>query len=142
MKRIVVARDSEHGGMVAIDDEPPKLVDTAQASAWEVWVADEDVSRLEFAGDAAQARPWNLTPPSGGSAFRLIEFNPNSTSGMHSTQTLDYVVIVSGRIVLGTPERDVELGPGDVVVQLGAEHEWRNDFSEPCLAAAILLDAA
>lgn len=142
MKRVVVARTAEHGGMVAIEDEPPKLVDTAQAAAWEAWVADGGASALAFSGDAAQARPWNLTPPAGGSAFRLIEFNPNSSSGMHSTQTLDYVVILSGRIVLATPERDIELGPRDVVVHLGAEHEWRNDFGEPCLAAAILIDAA
>lgn len=128
--------------MVAIEDEPPKLVDTAQASAWEVWVAEGAGSALAFSGeDAARSRPWSLTPPAGGSAFRLIEFKAHSTSGMHSTETLDYAVILSGRIILATPERDVELGPRDVVVQLGAEHEWRNDFSEPCLAAAILLDA-
>lgn len=62
--------------------------------------------------------------------------------GMHTTATIDYEYIVSGRCVL---ELDYgatrELGPGDTVIQNGTRHAWRNPFREPCVIVYALVGA-
>jgi mannose-6-phosphate isomerase-like protein (cupin superfamily) len=46
---------------------------------------------------------------------------------MHRTATLDYDIVLDGRIGLELDNGvEVELGPGDVVVQNGTRHRWHN----------------
>lgn len=141
MRRIVTGFEDDGEPIVVIDDSPPAAVDTAQARAWELWVASDTPPDLRGRTDPTEG-PWELEPPAPrGSAFRLIEFLPGGSSGMHSTATLDYVVILSGQITLSTGGEEYLLGPGDVVVQRGAPHDWTNYGSESCLAAVVLISA-
>ncbi len=143
MRRIVTGWGDTGEPVVLVDDEPPQLVSTEQANAWEVWICDDTPPDLRDPEDAAQRRPWSLEPPKPrGTAFRLIEFHPGGSSGMHSTDTLDYVVILSGEITLTTAGRRLVLKAGDVVVQRGAPHDWTNESGRPCLAAVVLVSAA
>jgi quercetin dioxygenase-like cupin family protein len=142
MRRIVTGWDEEGEPIVLVDDEPAKLVDTEQANAWEVWITDDTPPDLRDAKDTAQRRPWSLVPPEPrGTAFRLIEFHAGGSSGMHSTHTLDYVVILSGQITLSTGGQELVLGPGDVVVQRAAPRDWTNHTDESCFAAVVLVSA-
>lgn len=62
--------------------------------------------------------------------------------GMHTTATVDYEYVVSGRCVLELDDgATVELGPGDTVVQNGTRHAWRNPFEEPCQLVVVLVGA-
>jgi mannose-6-phosphate isomerase-like protein (cupin superfamily) len=62
--------------------------------------------------------------------------------GMHTTDTVDYEYIVSGRVVLELDDgATVELGPGDTVIQNGTRHAWRNPFDEPCQMVVVLVGA-
>jgi mannose-6-phosphate isomerase-like protein (cupin superfamily) len=62
--------------------------------------------------------------------------------GMHTTATIDYEYVVSGRIVLELDDgASVELKAGDTVVQNGTRHAWRNPFDEPCTLVVVLLGA-
>jgi len=62
--------------------------------------------------------------------------------GMHTTATIDYEYVVSGRVVLELDDGvTVELGPGDTVVQNGTRHAWRNPFDEPCTFVVVLVGA-
>ena len=62
--------------------------------------------------------------------------------GMHTTDSVDYEFVVSGRIVLELDDGvEVELGPGDTVVQNGTRHAWRNRFDEPCVMVVVLVGA-
>ena len=60
---------------------------------------------------------------------------------MHTTRTVDYIVVLSGRVTLLLDKGEVELKPFDVVVQRGTNHGWVNRGSEPAVMAAILIDA-
>ena len=60
---------------------------------------------------------------------------------MHVTETVDYVVLLRGRVTLVLDEDETELWPGDVVVQRGTNHAWVNRGSEPALLLAVLIDA-
>jgi len=62
--------------------------------------------------------------------------------GMHTTATVDYEWVVSGRIVLELDDgASVELSAGDTVVQNGTRHAWHNPFDEPCTLVVVLLGA-
>jgi mannose-6-phosphate isomerase-like protein (cupin superfamily) len=62
--------------------------------------------------------------------------------GMHTTATIDYEYVVSGRCVLELDDgATVELGPGDTVVQNGTRHAWRNPYDEPCRMVVVLVGA-
>jgi len=60
--------------------------------------------------------------------------------GMHTTDTVDFDVVISGEVWLELDDgAEVRLGPGDCVVQNGTRHRWHNRTSEPCVIAVALL---
>ena len=62
--------------------------------------------------------------------------------GMHTTATVDVEYVISGRCILELDDgATVELGPGDVVVQNGTRHAWRNPYDETCRMVVVLIGA-
>jgi len=62
--------------------------------------------------------------------------------GMHTTATVDYEYVVSGRCVLELDDGATrELRAGDTVVQNGTRHAWRNPYDEPCVLVVVLVGA-
>jgi mannose-6-phosphate isomerase-like protein (cupin superfamily) len=71
----------------------------------------------------------------------LAHMEPDAP-GMHTTVTIDFEYVVSGRVVLELDDgASVELGPGDTVVQNGTRHRWRNPFDEPATLVVVLIGA-
>lgn len=70
--------------------------------------------------------PSPLNPP-GGTSCTIIEVPPDTWVPMHRTETLDYGVVVDGttELVLDSDEKKT-LKKGDVFVQRGTAHAWRN----------------
>ncbi|KAJ5554271.1 hypothetical protein N7513_004230 [Penicillium frequentans] len=70
--------------------------------------------------------PTPLNPPSGTSCT-IIEVPPSGTVPMHRTVTVDYGVVIDGttELVLDSGEKRL-LKKGDVFVQRGTAHSWRN----------------
>lgn len=61
--------------------------------------------------------------------------------GMHRTDTIDYLVILSGEIYMLLETEEVLLKSGDTVVQSGVAHSWSNRSAEPCVILAVIVDA-
>jgi len=65
-----------------------------------------------------------------------------SNPGMHTTQTVDFVVVLSGEIWLELDDgAETHLTAGDCVVQNGTAHAWRNHGREPAVMAVALIGA-
>ncbi len=60
---------------------------------------------------------------------------------MHKTATVDYIILISGRVTMLLDRGQVDLEPGDVVVQRGTNHAWVNRGAEPAVLAGSLVDA-
>lgn len=60
--------------------------------------------------------------------------------GMHTTDTLDYGVVIRGEMLLELDDgKMVHLRQGDCVVQNGTRHRWINPIEEPCLMAFVMI---
>lgn len=62
--------------------------------------------------------------------------------GMHTTDTVDYDIVMSGELVMELDDgAEVTLKPGDIVVQNGTRHAWRNKSAEPVVLYSVLVGA-
>lgn len=64
-----------------------------------------------------------------GSVCRIVDFSPGHQPTMHRTQSLDYGVVLEGEVYMeldGGEGQTRLLSRGDVAVQRGTRHSWRN----------------
>lgn len=147
LQRVVTGVNADGRSAVVRRGASPTVAfpgDSPRAWVSEIWVGDTVPADLADDRDLAE-RDWRLEPPPDGAAFRLFQLPPRSEggsdSGMHVTSSVDCVVVLSGRVWLVLEEDEVELGPGDSVVQRGTVHDWQNRGDEPCVVAAVLVSA-
>ena len=58
---------------------------------------------------------------------------------MHATDTLDFMTVLDGEIVLGLDDGEHHLTQGDSVIQRGNAHRWRVVGDKPCVYAVVML---
>ena len=74
--------------------------------------------------------PPGLTLPNG-AVGRMVDYPPGYTSPMHRTQSLDFGIVIEGEIELLLDSGEIRLlKRGDVAVQRGTSHAWRNATME------------
>ncbi|MDE8654573.1 cupin domain-containing protein [Novosphingobium album (ex Liu et al. 2023)] len=136
-RRVVTGLDGEGRSCVAIDGPIPRLGPMSAALAWRT-----DAVPVDNSGTADTAVPYAVDLlHTGGSNFAVCEFPPGARAFMHATDTIDYLVVLSGRVTLVLETGEAALGPGDFVVDRGVMHGWRNDHDEPCTCAVVNLPA-
>jgi mannose-6-phosphate isomerase-like protein (cupin superfamily) len=92
------------------------------------------------------AEGFDTTEPSLGkdaSAERsnfLDSYDP-ARPGVHISDTVDFVHVLSGEMVLVLGRREVLLKPGDMVIMRGTWHKWRNEGAEPCTVSSVMVGA-
>lgn len=143
--------------------EMPSFPGLALTDLWETKGAP-----ASNAGDADAAdRPVHLEPPKNGTIVRIVEFPPDSTRPqssdgsagfkaigaghaqdkhssdpmMHKTGTVDYIIVLKGEIYAVMEKGEKLLRAGDVLIQRGTMHSWSVRTSEPCIVAAVLVNA-
>jgi quercetin dioxygenase-like cupin family protein len=78
--------------------------------------------------DASEAERWIR-----------VEGDDPQRPGMHATDTLDFVAVLDGEIVLGLDDGEHHLAQGDCVVQRGNVHRWRVAGDRPCTYAVVMV---
>lgn len=78
-----------------------------------------------------------------GSVIRVVDMLPGGASPMHRTDSIDYGIILAGHVELDLEDgARTLLGPGDIVVQRGTIHAWRNPSeSAVCRIVFVLIEA-
>jgi len=148
-RRIVTGHD-EHGKSVVVSDGPPPQHHSMRgpsigADFIEVWNSPQAVPLLTAVeGREPNEREFTIMPVAG-QLLRILEVYPPAAGGkrtvMHRTQTLDYVVMIEGELVLLLDDSEVKLQQGDVVVQRGTNHAWENRSDKIARAAFFHIDA-
>ncbi len=89
----------------------------------------------DFDMDAALAHAFTKMP---GAMEHFEVDNP----GMHTTDTVDFGIVLAGEIVLELDDgAERTLTPGTVIVQRGTRHAWRNRTDQPAMVAFVQIGA-
>jgi mannose-6-phosphate isomerase-like protein (cupin superfamily) len=171
IRRVVTGKDAAGKAIVVTDSAASRVHTREELGVTNtlLWMTESIPAKLSEQGDAG-TREVGVAPPPSGTIFRIVEFGPQKNvqadyqtklqifqrmglapegtsretprdPGMHRTQTVDYVVILSGEIDMLLDDSEVHLNTGDVVVQRGTNHAWVNRGDEPCKVAFVLIDA-
>ena len=160
--RRVVTGHTPAGKSVFVSDGPPPRATGALTT---VWATDHGMTTLPGSDDPTPAMTTFVSGP-GGSRFHIVVIQPAGATpppqpnqqpvhlpglseameadapGFHTTDSVDYDIIMSGRLHLELDDgAEVELGPGDIVVQNGTRHAWRNKGTEPVVMYSVLVGA-
>ncbi len=160
IRRVVTGHDADGKSVVVFDD----VHDYKRRV--QIWTTEG--SPADNSGEVADAalRETRLEAPPQGSLFWMVELppsrelapgaaaetaerlaaegaatHPDGRPGMHTTRTIDYMVVLEGEVTLLLDEGEVTLHKYDTVVQRGTAHHWENRGTEPARLAFVLLDA-
>ncbi|MHA2006167.1 MAG: cupin domain-containing protein [Promethearchaeota archaeon] len=164
LRRIITGHNEKGKSIVAYDGPPGGI------GEMEMWVTERSPADNKHKNIDVKRKP-RLEPPPNGSKFGFFQLPPEDPSisvetmekewaagfaaidsthcrpdttrdpRMHTTKTVDYIIVLEGEITLLLDEDEVDLKPFDVVIQRGTNHAWINKGSTPALLAAILIDA-
>ncbi|HEX3937131.1 MAG TPA: cupin domain-containing protein [Xanthobacteraceae bacterium] len=144
IRRIITGHDANNTAKVILDAPATNAKAPREGVASTLmWCTDAmpvDIAVGENAEDMG-ARILGTPPPENGSRFIVMEFGPGIVSEMHRTETIDYIVVLSGEIDMDMDQSTVKLRAGDVMVQRGTNHAWANRSAAPARLAIVLLDA-
>lgn len=96
---------------------------------------DSVFGRADFDPEAAGAEQYDFAPDF---AERFELDNP----GVHQTDSIDYDIVLDGEIWLELDDGTTHLRTGDVVVQRGTRHAWRNPGDRPATMCFVLVGVA
>ena len=165
-RRVVTVNGDSGKSRVMIDEPTIAHFDFGALVVSEVWMEPGPTPDLARS-DQLSAERSALVPPQGGSVCRLVTFQPRGyerltpevqakmqqqfdrtggeydpeRAGFHTTNTIDYGIVVSGEIDMVLDDDAVHLEAGDCVVQRGTAHAWRNSGDAPCVMAFVLINA-
>ena len=168
VRRVVTKLDESGKAVVMLDERLPMSDVRPPNYVANIWVTEKSLPDFSSTADRGKTRT-GLTPPKGGTVFRIVEFMPEPENiarldlntmqrvvgaadtpkkglpprhpMMHRTRTLDYAIVLAGEIDMLLDEGEVHLKAGDVLVQQATNHAWVNRGREPCRIAFILMDA-
>lgn len=169
-RRILTAIDGEGRSFLAEDGAGPAeftFPGTPFRSA-NIWRTQAAPGAVEAADDIAAHH--GVLPPPGGTVLRVIDFPPQQgtraeqaelakgvfaalypdadhhegsdrSPGMHTTDTVDYAIVLAGEIVAVMDRDETTMRAGDILIQRGTAHAWENRSAAMARVAFVLIDA-
>lgn len=142
--RRVVTDHGPDGAAIIRSDETltPTRIANGQADFQLVWTtASVPADNGRYVDGAAADAGLTLKK---GSVIRVVDLPPAASSPMHRSFSIDYGVVLSGELELELDGGDVvRLAAGDIVVQRGTNHRWRNPSVDTvCRVVFVLIEAS
>jgi quercetin dioxygenase-like cupin family protein len=171
VRRIVtIDREPGRSSLVSDGPAPDIWLDPARPgfASTRLWVTDSAPAKIVF--ETLQI-PNRLLPPPGGSVLNVVTLPPDKSwegrvsendirgyfaamgaphasqygQGKHPymqrTPTLDFCAVIEGEVALILDNEEVNLRPGQIVVQRGTRHAWSNRTKAPAIVAIASHDA-
>ena len=145
IRRVVTGHDVD-GRATVLHDGPAQNVKSPRPGQFStlLWCTDEAPAPMPVGLDAEDmgARRLGTYPPERGTRFMIAEYPPGNVPRRHRTETVDYIIVLSGRIEMELDGGEtVAMSAGDVMVQRGTYHAWRNPGPDVCRMVFVLVDA-
>ena len=170
VRRVVTAIDEEGRSFIAEAGESPAgfALPGSPFRSDNIWRTAAAPAPLGAADDIVDHH--GVLPPPGGSVLRVIDFPPVTgtkaeqaeaagkifaalypdadhhagsarAAGMHTTDTVDYAIVLSGEVWAVMDQDEALLTAGDVLIQRGTAHAWENRSDRMARVAFVLIDA-
>ena len=136
-RRVVTGLDDAGRSCVLIDGPVPPWGE----SGGRVWLTETAPADNSGRGDCPDVPFTFDLMQGGGSAVMIHTFAPGAPEFWHATDSIDYIVMLEGEVVLQLETGEVTLRAGDVAVDRGVIHSWRNDTGQPARAFIAALPA-
>lgn len=164
--RRVVAGLDENGKSIIIEDSDTEArLITDAFTINQIWQV-ESIPPNVLVGDTTQDGV-SISPPSTGLFYLSTTFPPDcdwnlaegykaaletsgdgaafvddaGIAGLHQTDTVDIITVISGEIYAVLESSETLLKPGDSFVQRGTKHTWSNRSDKPCTIVAVMMGA-
>jgi naringenin degradation protein FdeH len=149
IRRVVTGHDASGKSSVLSDGPPPQhhpmRGSAVGADFFEIWNSPKPVPELASTERREPNERAFTIMPASGHLLRIIDIYPAKDGGkrtvMHRTETLDYVVVIQGEVVLVLEDDELTLRQSDAVVQRGTNHAWENRTNELARVAFFHIDA-
>ena len=141
IRRVITGHNKDKRAVVTIDDFASNHQRREGVNNTLIWSSDEMPVEI-WSDEDYGARGVGSQPPTRGTLIRYIDFLPGNPRELQRTDTLDYVMCLSGKIDLELDSGAVtHLEAGDFIVQQSSNHAWLNRGNERCRLAFVILDA-
>jgi hypothetical protein len=155
---LVVAATNEHGEPDFLPAGEPAVLEIPGLVESAVYWTVQGGHSIQNSGSAPSQHV--AIASANGSSFSVNRFPANSAGkmdlgtfdgsigatghdgdpAMHATDTIDYEIILSGKVDVELPGGKVRtLAPGDLLVMNGVPHAWKNSYEEDCVYVAITI---
>jgi uncharacterized cupin superfamily protein len=144
LRRVVTTEGADGRGVVLADGEPGNSFVMNGTRITRLWESPAVPAKLPVAEDLGASAGSAYRAGFRGASFYVAEIPPGvgeSEIPLHRQDTLDFMAVLAGRIVLRLEDRELELGAGDTLVQAGNLHTWINRFDAPCLLLFVVVAA-
>ncbi len=142
IRRVVTSEDAAGKAFVLADGEPGNAFELNGTRIVRLWETPAVPVALPLKTDAGATAGNAYREGFRGTSFYVAELPGGARAPsipMHRNATLDYMAILSGRIVFKLEDREIELAAGDTLVQGGNLHGWINRWDEPCLLLFVVV---
>lgn len=164
-RRVVAGVDADGKSTIVLDENTATRAAAEAFTVCDVW----RVERLPVHVDQEDTLDGTvaLSPPPEGLVVRVTTFPPDSEwdpasaygeslealqgadaevaddsiPGLHATDTVDVVTVLSGELYAVLERKETLLRPGDTFVQRGTKHTWSNRGDVPATVVAIMMAA-
>lgn len=160
-RRVVSGLDAVGKSTIVLDEYAKSRVAREASTICDVWGVDGLPPRM--ADDYAFTERFEPSLPSTGFIVRVATFPPereidwaaarreppyssipdgySDIPGLHVTETVDVVTVVSGELYAVLETTETLLRPGDTFIQRGTKHAWSNRGTEPVTVVAVMMAA-
>ncbi|KAL2689893.1 hypothetical protein Neosp_003956 [[Neocosmospora] mangrovei] len=141
--RVVRTTHAEDGTSVFASDtqSTPYAPFGPQASVFNIFDTRQSIPANNTDEIPSFADTLPRCPPKG-AIFCMTQIQPGGSAPMHRTQSLDYLIVMSGEIVLVLDSGEEKtVRAGELIVQQGVNHQWINRGDAPCKIVCVMLGA-
>ncbi len=136
-----------------------RRVATGQNAAGKSYIAVDETVAISDVWSTTADEPLGPAPggeqrsdfshPTGETRFFVAALPPSTDPkpdltnriGFHKTPGVAYCYVLNGEVMFLVDEEEVRLKAGDLIIERGTDHSWRNEGSEPVGLAIVLANA-
>lgn len=145
LRRIVTGHDADGKSVVMID--APCTYHGAGGTSWrvqDIWEHDTVPTPIDATEPDPTEGPVDFNLPETGIRVRITDIPPTppgSEPFMHRTDSVDYLHVLEGEIVmqLDDDQHEITLRKGDTLVQRATNHAWVNRSDRHCRLFIVMV---